>query len=205
MRDVAVRRCGALSLAGISAFVATAFVLQWLRHDLDWLDAPLSLYLLGHDGHVLQAAYVALAVALVSLGLGFYGGLQPTARSAAPLLLFAVSAVALIVTALAHSNLPGQPHTLQGFVHGAAAAATFLCVTVAMLVQSWRLRGDSRWASRSGFAMTLALACFAGIWIDAFWKGMPCGLEQKLLIVLIVWWLLQAAWWLVRLPARPRA
>jgi hypothetical protein len=116
----------------------------------------------------------------------------------APWLLFTLAAVALVVTALAHSNLPGRAPTLQGFVHGVAAQATFLCATVAMVLQSWRLRGDARWRSRFRLAFALALACFAGLWVDVLWKGMPRGLEQKLLIALIVWWLLQAAWWLCR-------
>lgn len=198
MRESTVCRCGGVALAGTLLFVAVAATLQWLRHDLDWLDAPLSFYLLGAYGHALQAAYVVLGVALVCLGAGFHGALRPDARSAAPWLLFAVAAVALVVTALTHSNLPARAPTLQGFVHGVAAQAAFLGATVAMLLQSWRLRGDPRWRVRFPFAFALALACFAGLWVDALWKGMPRGLEQKLLIALIVCWLLRAAWWLWR-------
>ena len=203
MRDAAVRRCGEVAFAGTLVFVAAAAVVQWLRHDLDWLDAPLSFYLIGAYGHGLQAAYVVLGCALVCLGAGFYGALRREARSMAPCSLFTFAAMALVVTALAHSNLPGHAPTLQGFVHGVAAQATFLGATVAMLLQSWRLHDDPRWRARFPFAFTLALACFVGLWVDALWKGMPRGLEQKLLIALIVWWLLQAAWWLCRAPDTP--
>lgn len=174
--------------------------MQCLRHDLDWLHAPLSFYLLGTYGHGLQAAYVALACALVGLGAGFQGALQREARSLAPCALFAFAAVALVITAFAHSNLPGRPATLQGVVHGVAAQATFLTVTVAMLLQAWRLRRDRYWRGRWPSSFALALACFAGLWVDALWKGMPRGLEQKLLVALILAWLLQAAWWLWRAP-----
>jgi hypothetical protein len=196
MRDAIARRCGLAALAGILAFAAAAVATQGLRPDLDWLDAPLSFYLIGPWGHGLQASYVAMAIALASLGGGYYRALRPGARSAAPWLLFAAAGVALAVTALAHSDLPGRAPTLEGFVHGTAAQASFLCVTVAMLMQSWRLRGDARWRPRFRSAFPLALACFAGLWVDALWKGMPRGLEQKLLIALIVLWLLRAAWWL---------
>lgn len=198
MRESTVRRCGGVAFAGTLVFVGVAVAVQWLRRDLDWLDAPLSFYLLGAYGHGLQAAYVLLGCALVCLGAGLYGALRREARSMAPCLLFTLAALALLVTALAHSNLPGHAPTLQGFVHGVAAQATFLCTTVAMLLQSWRLRGDVRWRPRFRFAFALALACFAGLWVDALWKDMPRGLEQKLLIALIVWWLLWAAWWLWR-------
>ncbi len=190
MRESTVRRCGGVALTGTLVFVAVAVVVQWLRPDLDWLDAPLSFYLLGGYGHVLQAAYVVLACALVFLGGGFYGALRREARSLAPWSLFTYAASALVVTALAHSNLPGHAPTLQGLVHGVAAQAAFLGATVAMLLQSWRLRDDARWRSRFRFAFALALVCFVGLWVDAIWKGMPRGLEQKLLIALIVCWLL---------------
>ena len=101
-------------------------------------------------------------------------------------------------TALAHSNLPGRAPTLEGFVHGIAAQAAFLCISVAMLLQSWWLRANPRWRSRFAPAFALALACFAGIWVDALWHGMPRGLEQRLVIALILAWLLLAANWLRR-------
>ncbi|MDO1527826.1 DUF998 domain-containing protein [Fulvimonas sp. R45] len=198
MRDVVVRHCGRVALAGILAFALAAVATQGLRPELDWLDAPLSFYLIGPWGPLLQAAYVAMAVALATLGGGYYRALPPGARSAAPWLLFVAAGVALAVTALAHSNLPGRAPTLEGFVHGTAAQASFLCVTVAMLLQSWRLRLEARWQARFRSAFALALACFAGLWVDALWKGMPRGLEQKLLIALIVLWLWRAAWWLCR-------
>jgi hypothetical protein len=198
--DAASRRLGAIALAGIGIFIAIAVAVQCLRTDLDWLDTPLSLYLLDAYGHALQAAYFVLAVALCSLGAGYYLALDRGSRSAAPWLLFACAGIGLCVTALAHSNLPGRAPTLEGFVHGTAAQTAFLCVTVAMLLQSCRLRVDSRWRPHFPSAFTLALAAYAAIWVDAFWRGMPRGLEQRLVIALILAWLLLAARWLQRTP-----
>ena len=193
-----VRRLGAIALAGIGIFIVTATAVQCLRPDLHWQDAPLSFYLLGAWGHWLQAAYVALAIALAALGAGYYLVLPDEHRSAAPWLLFAAAGTGLCVTALAHSNLPGRAPTLEGFVHGVAAQAAFLCVTVAMLLQSWRLRTAPRWRACFPAAFALALACFAAIWVDALWHGMPRGLEQRLAIALILAWLLLATGWLCR-------
>ncbi|MHB1059127.1 MAG: DUF998 domain-containing protein [Rhodanobacter sp.] len=193
-----VRRLGAIALAGIGIFIATAIAVQCLRGDLHWQDAPLSFYLLDAWGHWLQAAYAVLAIALAALGAGYYLALPDGHRSAAPWLLFTAAGIGLCVTALAHSNLPGRAPTLEGFVHGVAAQAAFLCVTVAMLLQSWRLRADARWRARFPLAFALALAGFAAIWVDALWHGMPRGLEQRLVIALILAWLLLAAGWLCR-------
>lgn len=192
------RALGNIALAGLLIFSVVAVAVQALRSDLDWMDAPLSLYLLDAYGHWLQAAYAVLALALVSLGAGYYLALRGGRRSAAPWLLFACAGIGLCVTALAHSNLPGRAPTLEGFVHGMAAQTAFLCVSVAMLLQSWWLRAAPHWRPRFAPAFVLALACFAGIWTDALWHGMPRGLEQRLVIALILAWLLLAASWLRR-------
>lgn len=181
-------------------FSLTAMAVECLRADLHWQDAPLSLYLLGPWGHWLQAAYVVLALALIVLGAGYYLGRRGQRRSAAPWFLFSCAGVGLCVTALAHSNLAGSPPTLQGFVHGVAAQAAFLCVTVAMLLQSYWLRMDPHWHFRACWLLGLAGLCFVAIWVDALWRGMPRGLEQRLVIVLILTWLTLAAGWLVRRP-----
>lgn len=191
---------GNAAMIGMLAFIAITAAVQHLRPDLDWRNAPLSFYLLGPHSHWLQAAYAMLAVALVLLGAGYYRALPGSGRSVAAWLLFACAGAGLCVTALAHSNLPDQVPTLQGWVHGTAAQTAFLCVTTAMLLQSWRLRGDPRWRHRFLPAFMLALLCFVAIWVDALWHGMPRGLEQRLVIAAIMSWLLQAAWWLGRNP-----
>jgi hypothetical protein len=187
---------GRIALAGLLFFILVAVAVQRLRGDLEWQDAPLSFYLLDAYGHWLQAAYAVLAIALCALGAGYYRALDARQRSAAPWLLFTAAGIGLCVTALAH--LPGRAPTLEGFVHGVAAQAAFLCVTVAALLQSWRLRADPRWRRRFAPAFALALAGFAAIWVDALWHGMPRGLEQRLVIALILAWLLLAASWLRR-------
>ena len=196
------QRMGAVTLAAVVVFAATCTAAQCLRADLDWMQVPLSFYLIDDYGALVRAAYFVLAVGLAALGAGWYCAMSPGARSAAPLLLFAVAAVALCVTAVAHTNTAAQPSTWHGFVHGVAAQTTFLCTTVAMLLQGWRLRGDVRWRHRFVPAFAGAAACFAGLWVQALWRDVPRGLTQKLLIVMILAWLACAAWWLWRGGAR---
>jgi hypothetical protein len=187
-----------MALIGIWLFIVVAVAVQCLRTDLRWQDAPLSFYLLGAWSHSLQAAYFVLAAALCALGAGYYIALRGGRRSAAPWLLFVCAGIGLCVTALAHSNLPGRAPALEGWVHGIAAQAAFLCVTVAMLLQSWWLRADARWRARFPVAFALAWLCFVALWVDVLWHGMPRGLEQRLVIALILAWLLLAAHWLRR-------
>lgn len=95
-----------------------------------------------------------------------------------------------------------DPSGLRALVHGIAAMTTFLCVTVAMLLQAWCLRGDPRWRASFGFAFGLALVAFAALWIHALVHALPRGLAQKSVIALILLWLGWAALALRRRSAR---
>lgn len=196
------RACGAVALAGVAVFAVVCTAAQFLRTDYRWLGMPLSFYAIGPYGTAVQAAFVMLAIGLTALGWGGYRALDPLARSAAPLLLFLVAAAALTATAIAVTDVPKYPPTLHGYVHVAAAATTFLCVTVAMLLQAWRMRLDERWRPRFRPAFALAAAAFAALWIDVLAKPVPRGFGEKFVIALILVWLWRAAWWLAW-PRRP--
>ncbi|GAB3355994.1 DUF998 domain-containing protein [Lysobacter tyrosinilyticus] len=190
------RRIGTLSLAAVVLFALVCFTAQIARTDLEWLRAPLSLYLLGDYGWVVKSVYFMLGAALILLGLGYYRALTTSARSGAPLLLFVVAGLALEVTALADSATRPGEYSLEAWVHGLAANTAFLCVTVAMMLQSARLRGDAAWRHRSASAFVLAAICFVALWVHVLWREAPRGLTQKVVIVLILGWLARASIWL---------
>jgi hypothetical membrane protein len=191
------RALGAIALIGVAAFAIVCGAVQFLRTDYNALAVPLSFYARDPYGHVVVASYFALAVGLVALGAGWYRALAPGARSAAPLLLFVIGAVALCVTAVEFTDVPNRAPTFHGFVHVVAAGTTFLCVTVAMLLQSWRLRHDPRWRARFRSAFAMAAITFVTLWTYALVKAIPRGLGEKIVIALILLWLWRAAWWLV--------
>ncbi len=180
------------------AFLLIALALQFLRPDLDGMRTPLSFYLVGPHGPLLQGAYGLLSLGLMGLGVSAYRSGAPHARSAAPLLLFVVAGIALAVTALAETPFPGRAQTLQGLVHGLAAQTAFLCVTVAMLLQAWRWRADPGFRHRFTAAFSLAALCFLALWIHVLARDLPRGASQKVVIALIVLWLLRAAGWVGR-------
>lgn len=192
------RRLGVVALMGVSTFMLVCMTVQILRTDLDWQSMPLSFYLLGAYSGWVHAAYFALAIAIVTLAFGFYGALQPAARSAAALGLFITAALALVVTAWAPTDIPRHDASWHGFVHNIAALTAFLCVTTAMLLQSWRFRWDTWWRRYFRFSFILALICFVALWSNMYWREWPRGLTQKMLITLIVLWLFLATIWLIR-------
>ncbi|MNN72101.1 hypothetical protein D3C81_1881060 [compost metagenome] len=78
-------------------------------------------------------------------------------------------------------------------MHGLAANTAFVCVSVAMLLQSWYLRADPHWSGWAAPAWWWAWLCFLLLWLHVLWRGPPRGAGQKLVIAAIVLWLLVVA------------
>ncbi|BCT93165.1 hypothetical protein LYSHEL_21880 [Lysobacter helvus] len=173
-----------------------AAALHGLRSDLDWSVTPLSFYLVGAHGAWLKAAYLGLALSIAIIGVRFRTAMQAGRGSSLAPWLFGIAALALAVTALAETHISGHPWTLPGRVHAVAAPMAFLAVTLAMVMQSWRMRSDPHWLHRYPLAFALALVCFAGLWLHAFGLDWPRGVSQRCLILLIVAWLAIAGRWL---------
>lgn len=178
-----------LALAGIALFVLAAIALHLLRPELDPVDSQMSLYLIGAWGPLLQAAYVALSVAMIGLAWDLRRRAPPATRSAAPLLMFALGGICLSITAYAWMDLPGVGASMEGLVHGITAQGAFLFTTTAIVLQALRLRLDPRWRRHMRWLLPWAIACFAAIWVLALWRELPRGLAQKAVIALIVGWL----------------
>ncbi|HEU4663827.1 MAG TPA: DUF998 domain-containing protein [Dokdonella sp.] len=192
-RYATAARLGTFALCGELAFALAGVALQFARDDLDWTAAPLSFYLVGAHGAVLKAAYVGLGAALGALGFGFRAIAAPAQAKMAPA-LFALAGVALVLTAFAESATRPGPMSLEARIHGFAAMTAFLSVTLAMLWQSLRLRGDADWRKRFPTALPLAVLAFLALLAHALLRIGPRGVSQKTVIILIVCWLAIAAW-----------
>lgn len=182
-----------LALLALAGFVLTALWTQWARQDLDWVQATLSLYLHGPWGLALRTAYCVLALAIMLLAWSLHAASRSPRRSAAAPLLFCAAALGLLGVAIGDSWLPERAPLLAPLVHGIAANTAFLCVSVAMLLQSWYLRADPQWVRWAGPAWWWAWACFALLWLHVLWRGPPRGAGQKLVIAAVVLWLAVAA------------
>jgi hypothetical protein len=181
----------AFALLSVLAFAAVCAYAQVIRQDLDPLNAPLSLYLTGAFGAWVRTAYYGLAAGLLALAWTSFRATPARIRSGVPALLFAVAGVALPLVALtAIRSGSGDAHEpLARLVHGVAAQTTFLCMTVAMLLQGWRWRGEPAFLVGARSRWLLAVSAFAMLWINVLVRSWPRGLTQKALIVLILFWL----------------
>jgi hypothetical protein len=185
-RAAPTRLAALAAMTGAAGFLAVAGSLQLVRGDLDWQRATLSQYLLGPWGLLLRTTYCVLAAAIVVLALGLHAQLSAKARSAAPLLLFCVGALALAGVAIGDSWLPQAAPDFHHWFHHTCAITAFLCVTTGMLLQAWRFRLDDAWRRHFPLAATWSVACYALLWLHALWPPAGQGWVQKVLIALIV-------------------
>lgn len=189
---------GLAAMTGAVGFLLVAGSLQLVRADLDWQRATLSQYLLGPWGLLLRTTYCVLAATIVVLALGLHAQLSARARSAAPLLLFCIGAVALAGVAIGDSWLPQAAPYFHHWFHHTCAITAFLCVTTGMVLQAWRFRLDDAWRRYFPLAATWSVACYALLWLHALWPPAGQGWVQKLLIALIVIAMWLGGWWLWR-------
>jgi len=157
------------------------------------VQATLSLYLHGPWGLALRCAYGALALAIMLLAYALHLDSRSPRRSVAAPGLFWAGALGLLGVAIGDSWLTQRAPLLDPLVHGQAANTAFLCVSVAMLLQSWYLRADPRWSRWAGLAWAWAWGCFVLLWLHVLWRGPPRGAGQKLVIAVLVLWLLAVA------------
>jgi len=176
------------ALAGI-AFLGWVLVLQFLRTDLSWSGAQLSLYLHGPYGLALRVAYCLLAMAMVLLAAALQASQPPQLRSGTVFGLFCASALGLATVAIGDSYLPDLAPDIALPVHLLAAQTAFLCVIAAIGLQSRRFRADPRWHRHAPVAGWLGLVAFVVLFAHAVLRLGPRGLGQKSAITLIVAWL----------------
>ncbi|MET0327773.1 MAG: DUF998 domain-containing protein [Luteimonas sp.] len=200
-RVVAIRRATRVAAAALALFLVAGVALHLLRPELDPVDSQMSLYLIGAWGPLLQIAYVALGVGMVSLGRGLRLAHAPASRSVAALLLFALAGASLSITAYAWMDLPGVDRSMEGLIHGVSAQGAFLFATTGMVVQALNFLRDPDWRRAARWALPWALLCFVSVWVLAFWREAPRGLAQKTVIALILGWMvciLRTLWTRVR-------
>lgn len=186
---------GWVAFIGVLYFFLIAATLQFLRPDYSFVGTPLSFYLLGPHGGWLHGAFYILAAAIVLLTSGYYLCSFHDARTVTTLILFLVGASGVAVTAIFPTDT-NNTLTRHGVIHVVGAVVAFLCVSVAMLVQSWYFRRDAGWRRHFRVAIGLAVFEFVVLWIYALSHFGARGLMEKFTILLILLWLALAAWWL---------
>lgn len=192
-----------LAIAGLAWFAAAIVLLHALRPDVDIVARVTSEYAVGRFGVLMTSAYLAMATALLALGVGLRRALGT--RSAGIVFLY-LAALGVTVAAFFPIDVGAPtPVTSTGRIHRLAAIVGFLSMTLAPLLLGRRFRADARWrdlAVPAWLAGGLGLLGFAAIQLLLLERGLA-GAAQRAILVLVVAWMLAVALRLIA-PGRAR-
>jgi hypothetical protein len=183
---------GALVLVG--AAVAAVLFLHAARPDVHPLRNVMSAYANGNDGLAMTAAFYALGLAAVLLGLrlkqavgGSRGG-----RLVGPTL--ALGGIGLVVAGIFEVGQPLAPESTAEVVHSNSAIAAFGLITTSLVLFAFACRSDWRWRSIRWPAAVLAVltTTAAAATMVARQLGSSGGIQRLLAAGVLLWLVLTA-------------
>ena len=190
-----------LALIGIAFNLAVLIAAPLARPDLNLLERALSYYAIGPWGVLQAAAFTAMGIASLALGIAILWAGLPSRwmRAAVPMLIVGgLGSLGLVVYPMGEpswSTVIGDAHQTAGTIGGIAQLVAALAFILA-------IRDDPTWRVRP-FAIAFALALAGAVLTQvAIWwpeLGIPMGAVMRLAVVPLV-----VLWGLVALRLRHR-
>lgn len=187
----AVRRRATVALGLQACALAALASLHVLRPE----DAPatsfVSNYAVGPYGWVMTSFFLAFSVSLATLVAALHAAGVRGLAGGLGLCAFVVSALGLVVTAIYPTDLPGAPHTLSGDIHEWSFRVNVLGLLVGVLALTAALARPPVGWMRMGpvRALALAVTLVLALQFATLRKGMPYGLVNRLLVLVVFAWL----------------
>jgi hypothetical membrane protein len=184
------------ALAGVVLYVAIDVVLAFLRPGYSLLYNAESDYGRGPWFWLMDLNFLLrCALSLAAIG-ALARAAEPGARIRGGLTLLAVWAVCSGLLAFFADDLEGQPVRGSGAVHLALAFVAFVCVAIATILISVRLRLDPRWHRSGGVLLAVAIAgavAFLLLGTATGHKHAPGGLYERIFLGLELLWIALSA------------
>ena len=186
-----------VALVGVTFNIVVLVAAPLARPDLDLLQKALSYYAVGPWGKLQAAAFLAMGLASIALGIAMLraGSPSPWMRAAAPMLVVGgFGSIGLVLYPMGEpgpATVIGDAHQTSGTIGGAANLAAALAFIMA-------IRGDPVWRGRVGpLVIAFSLALSGAILTQAaIWRpdlGIPMGAVMRLAVApLVVFWGLAA-------------
>ncbi|MGH9123414.1 MAG: DUF998 domain-containing protein [Acidimicrobiales bacterium] len=193
-------------LMGIGIYVVIDVILKFLRPGYSLLYNAESDYGRGPWFWVMDANFLLRCALSLALVLALARQTGHDRRLKAGLVLLVVWAACSGLLAFFADNIEGQPVKGSGGVHVLLAAVAFLCVAIAAVLLSVRLRAVDGWASITPALLALALAgvvAFLALGATAGHRHLPGGLVERIFLALELAWIGTAAASVIRISRRP--
>ena len=188
-------------LIGVVINLVVLVVTPVLRPELNLLEKSLSYYAVGPWGAIQAAAFLALGISSMALGVALLSAHIPSPWMWLIVLLLIVSGVASLGLVWYPVDAPG-PATILGDAHQTAGTVGGVAQLAAALAFSIAVRTDPAWSGLFMTALVMFLLALVGALLSqvAIWwphLGVPMGATMRLLVIPLV-----ALWGLVALRLR---
>lgn len=194
------------------AFLLILAILHVLRPDLDPTWRVISEYALGPYGWMMQAAFLALALATAALGVAAYAQVRTLGGYLGLVLLF-VTAVGMVLMGLFETDpvtTPAGASTPNHRLHILGAMLEWVPFAAPMIsysISRGRRTAFARWLRYLAWLPLLGTIVFVGSGVlflpangGAFGPDVLIGIPNRLMIVTHCVWIVLAARYLLRLP-----
>jgi hypothetical protein len=182
-------RARTVTISSVLISLASVAALHFVRTDLGPASHRLSEYATGPYGWMMTSAFIALSCGLLAFGFDLW---MRSRRNAIDRLCISAVVVATVGTMLSGVFRTGGSD-LAETVHSRASAIAVVALVTVALVYSIPLRNPSQDTDRVGVTLAVVAATLA-LLSPVFHHTRWTGLSQRLLWVVLLAWLLRAAW-----------
>jgi Protein of unknown function (DUF998) len=193
-------------IIGIVLVIILEVIAQLLPPHYSPLSQSESDLAVGPYGFLMALVFAIEGVLLLLFIAGFVRVIPKEAQSRSGLILLGVAAICKLIIAFAATDLTARPHTIHGAIHALAAAVSFFCGALGLLLLARALRYDAHVRPSARFLVglasvtlvwtvivigTLVVASQIGIW----------GLLERIATGLYLLWVLIVSLGLWRSPS----
>jgi len=199
--QVPIRWLAYTGLVGAACFTLSAIALHWLQPNLNPFDRAMSDYAHGFQGWLAATGLIGLGIGSLALTLGLARD-QRGLRARAGQWCLAIWSVCGLAAGIFHDDLPSQPSSLSGSIHGTAAILGIFILPIAALLIAWSVRRDRRWQKTARLLFAVAVAMVVGFVIvnlsflpvlTSAQAPVLFGLTERLFFLIALSWLALAA------------
>jgi hypothetical protein len=181
--------------AAIACFVYGAvalLLLHVLRPDYSPASHMISDYGVGPYGWIMQTVFLAMSGGCLTLLLGLARSGPSSVIARLALMLLAVAAIGVVVSAIFPTDLVGTPRTRAGEIHTFSFLVNVGSIFLATILLSVSFGSDTRWRTyqRTALILTSLIAIAFIVQFLTLHRGMPYGLANRFFVAVLFAWFL---------------
>ncbi|OGC82349.1 MAG: hypothetical protein A2V81_02345 [Candidatus Abawacabacteria bacterium RBG_16_42_10] len=205
-------KAASIAIIATLAFLLLLAILHILKPEIDPSWRVISEYEIGRFGWIMQLSFISLAIGSLSLFIALKSHIHTlSARIGLGLLL--VTVVGITIGAIFPSDpitTPRDAFTTAGSLHNFGGLLSVLMFPIVATFITWGLRGSKDW--KSIHLLLLLLTTIVWLSLGAYFAtyyasgavgpDVPIGWPNRTFIVVYSFWVIAAAWQVVRLEKR---